>query len=115
MDDLRSKPLIERMLPWISGITMPLLIVVLSALWGVSNTMSTMAAENEVLEVRMNQMERAILEIKTSANQMSGAVNEMQIQQSTHNALIELKVDTIRKELENLRELYKENSKEDDK
>jgi hypothetical protein len=107
-DIMAPKPIIEKMLPWISGVTMPLLIVVLSALWGVSNTMSTMAAENEVLKVRTNNMERAILEIKTSVNQMSSTVNEMKIQQATHSALVELKVDTIRKDIETLRQIERE-------
>jgi hypothetical protein len=56
-------------------------------------------------------MERAILDIKTSVGQMTSTVNEMKIQQSTHNALIELKVDTIKKDLENLRDIEREKAK----
>lgn len=103
-----KRPLIDKVLPWVSGVTVPLLIVVLSALWGVSNTLAAQAAEKEVLKVRTDQMERAILDIKTSVGQMTSTVNEMKIHQSTHNALIELKVDTIKTDIENLRDIERE-------
>lgn len=90
---------LERYLPWTAGITIPLLIVVLSALWGVSNTMSALAVDNAVLETRTDYLERAIFDIKSSVDSISKSVSSLAITQSTHNALIEVKIDMLKSDL----------------
>ena len=103
MPDAENK-LSNKVLSWITGLTAPMLIVVLSILWAMGNTVSANAADAsikiEVLKTRTDQMERAIFDIKTSVNQISESVQSMNVNQSTHNTMIELKLENLCKELE---------------
>jgi hypothetical protein len=85
-----------------AGISTPLLIVALSALWGVSNQMSAYASENEVLKVRVTQNERTILEIQSSVNEISKAVTEMKVIQSTHNAIMQSEVEHMKNDMKRI-------------
>lgn len=92
----------DRFISWLSGITVPLLIAALTILWGISNEMAAIASENDVLRVRSDQMERAILEIKASTNQIASTVKDLEVSQSTHTALMELQIKTIRTDISSL-------------
>ena len=103
MHDRRDRPVIDKILPWTAGITIPLLIVIMSALWGMSSQMSARASEAEVQKVRTDQLERAILDIKMSANQIDNTVKSLEISQTRHNTLMESKIDHIRKDVDELK------------
>lgn len=103
MPENSNKPLLDRILPWTTGITIPLLIIMMSALWGMSSQMSARASENEVLKARTDTLERAVLDIKTSVSQIDTIVRSLQITQTQHNTLIETRVDYIKKEVDGLK------------
>jgi uncharacterized protein YlxW (UPF0749 family) len=107
-----KRPLADRILPWTAGITLPLLVVVLSALWGVSNNMSAIAAENEVLKVRASHTENAILDMKSTVSNMQNTVKTLEVNQSTHNALMQSKIDGLSRDMDKLLKALEKNSEQ---
>jgi hypothetical protein len=108
MPNFDNRRVIDRILPWMAGITMPLLVIALSALWGVSNQMSAYASENEVFKLRVSQNERAMLDIKSSTNEIVKAVTEMKVIQSTHNALMQAEVEHMKNDMKDLSEYIRQ-------
>ena len=98
----------DKILPWMSAITMPLLIGVVTILWGINNQVSAYAAENEVLKHRVTQNERAMLDMKSSAVEITKAVTQMQVIQSTHNALMQSEVAHIKNDMNKISEFVRQ-------
>ncbi len=82
----QTKSVTDRAMQWTSIICMPLLLIVLTALWSVGGTMSAFASDNEVLKVRVDQTEQGMLEIKSSIDKLSVLIQQLAIAQSTNTA-----------------------------
>ena len=58
--------------------------------------------QTEVLKTRTESIERSVLDMKNSVNQISEAVRQLQIGQSAHNATITATVDGLKKDMDRL-------------
>ena len=75
---------IDVVLKWTTGITIPLLIILMSVVWNLSAAVNDSMSQNEIMRMRITNLENATADIKSSMRQIETSITDIRIEQTKH-------------------------------
>ena len=96
---MRAASLTDVALKWVVGITVPTLIFVVGIMFSISSTVDAKASELEVLKVRVKSLEDTVREIRTAADRIQNATQDMRVQQATFQTELKIKLSDLKQDM----------------
>jgi len=93
----------DTILKWGTGVSIPLLLFVMTALWSISQTVSVNAAEMAVMQARLGSMEKTIIDIGKAANETRDAAVDMKVSQAGFQAEMKTQLSDLKEQFDSIR------------
>lgn len=102
-DKSNGSSLVALTLKWIVGVTIPILVFIAGAVWSMNGELDEKETRLQVLEVRVDNIEKTVAATLQAAERISGDTNRMSKDQAAYQAVMSLRIEQVQKDMSTLR------------